>query len=98
MGTVDKYNPQIGINQMRNTLTLTEKKEIADFGCTVAQMRDAVKEGLARRYLSPHEYVLALLEAHICERLNGDSDEAAQTLNRANWIWANYCVNPQLAA
>lgn len=83
---------------MRTTLTLTEKNEVADFGCTVAQMRDAVNEGLARRYLSPHEYVLALIEAHIHERLNGDLDDALQTLNRANWIWANYCVIPQVAA
>jgi hypothetical protein len=83
---------------MLKNLTFAEQKEVADFGCTVAQMREAVSEGLARRYLSPHEYVLALLEAHICERLNGDIDDAAQTLNRADWIWANYCVNQQVAA
>jgi hypothetical protein len=83
---------------MLNNLSPAEQNEVRVYGVTVAQMREVVKQALARRYLSATEYVLALLEAHICERLNGDHDDALQTLNRAIWVSKNYCVTPQAAA
>jgi len=84
-----------------DTFTETEQREIGMYGCTVAQMRDAVEESLTLRFSSPAMMVMSMLSdaqelsAHDqggVFRFNEIEDQR-QLLNRAKWILSTHCCN-----
>ena len=73
-----------------NQLTDQEKRQVTMFGCTEAQMRDAVEDSLTFRFQGP-AFMAASLMSDAQEELNFDIEAARQTLNRAKWILFTYC-------
>ena len=75
-----------------SALTEQEKRQVGMFGCTEAQMREAVEESLSFRFRGP-AFMAASLMSDAQEELNFDIESARQTLNRAKWILFTYCTN-----
>lgn len=72
-------------------LSEQEKRQVGMFGCTEAQMREAVEESLTFRFQGP-AFMAASLISDAQEEINWENTEdARQTLNRAKWILFNYC-------
>lgn len=72
-------------------LTDAEKREVRMFGCTVAQMRDAVAESLTFRFPGgPAMYAMSMMSDAQEEIARGLDEDARQTLNRAKWIVSTY--------
>ena len=82
-------------------LTEQQKREVRMYGCTEAQMREAVEESLTFRFSGPAMYAASLMSD--CQEMVGygpyDSDTLAniledqrQTLNRAKWILFTYVM------
>ena len=76
-----------------NELTQQEKSEVRMFGCTVAQMREAVEESLTFRFSGPAMYAMSLMSDAQEEILRDMNEDARQTLNRAKWILSTYCMD-----
>ena len=75
-----------------NELTQQEKSEVRMFGCTVAQMREAVEESLTFRFAGPAMFAMSLMSDAQEEILRELDEDARQTLNRAKWILSTYCM------
>ena len=77
---------------------MQQKREIRMYGCTEAQMREAVEQSLTFRHSGP-AMMAASLMSDAQEMINteyGDIDymraeDARQALNRAKWILFEYC-------
>jgi hypothetical protein len=75
-----------------------EKRQIRMYGCTEAQMKEAVEQSITFRYSGP-AMMAASLMSDAQEMINteyGDIDymraeDARQALNRAKWILFEYC-------
>ena len=72
-------------------LTDQEKRQVGMFGCTEAQMREAVEESLTFRFQGA-AFMAASLISDAQEEMKWDSENARQTLNRAKWILFTYCT------
>ena len=73
-------------------LTDQEKRQVSMFGCTEAQMREAVEDSLTFRFQGP-AFMAASLMSDAQEEMKWDTENARQTLNRAKWILFTYCTN-----
>ena len=73
-------------------LTDQEKRQVSMFGCTEAQMREAVEDSLTFRFQGA-AFMAASLISDAQEEMKWDSENARQTLNRAKWILFTYCTN-----
>jgi len=73
-------------------LTQQEKNEVRMFGCTVAQMREAVEESLTFRFAGPAMMAMSLMSDAQEEIVRELDEDARQTLNRAKWILSTYCM------
>jgi hypothetical protein len=82
-------------------LSDNQKREIRMYGCTEAEMREAVEESITFRFSGPAMMAASLLSD--CQEMVAygpyDSDTLAniledqrQTLNRAKWILFTYCT------
>lgn len=78
-------------------LTEQQKREVRMYGCTEAQMREAVEQSLTYRFSGPAMYAASLMSD--CQELlsfsNGDSmvqEDVRQMLNRAKWILFTYVM------
>lgn len=82
-----------------NALTEQEKREVRMYGCTEAQMREAVESSLTYRFSGPGMMAMSLLSD--CQEMvsygpyDGDTlanilEDQRQTINRAKWIIATY--------
>ena len=72
-------------------LTDQEKRQVGMFGCTEAQMREAVEESLTFRFQGS-AFMAASLMSDAQEEIARDmAEDARQTLNRAKWILFTYC-------
>ena len=77
---------------------MQQKREIRMYGCTEAQMKEAVEQSLTFRFSGP-AMMAASLMSDAQEMINleyGDIDymraeDARQCLNRAKWILFEYC-------
>jgi hypothetical protein len=75
-----------------------EKRQIRIYGCTEAQMKEAVEQSITFRFSGP-AMMAASLMSDAQEMINteyGDIDymraeDARQALNRAKWILFEYC-------
>lgn len=71
-------------------LSEQEKREVSMFGCTKAQMKEAVEESLTFRYRGPTAMAINLMSDAQEEMEHGLKEDARQTLNRAKWILSAY--------
>ena len=82
-------------------LSAQEKREVGMYGCTEAQMREAVEQSITFRFSGPAMMAMSLMSD--CQEMVAygpyDSDTLAniledqrQTLNRAKWILGTYCM------
>jgi len=90
---------------MFSELSAAEQKEVRCYGCTVAQMREATEESLTFRFSGPTMMAMSLMSdaQHLIDDSYGEVDwmrreDARQTLNRAKWILATYCMDNNKAA
>ena len=79
-----------------------EKKQVRMYGCTEAQMKEAVEQSITFRFSGP-AMMAASLMSDCQEMINteyGDIDymraeDARQCLNRAKWILFTYVMDKQ---
>ena len=77
-----------------------EKREVRMYGCTVAEMKEAVEQSLTFRFSGPAMYAASLMSD--CQEMlasdNGGSydmmiaEDVRQALNRAKWILSTYVM------
>ncbi len=80
-------------------LTEQQKREVRMYGCTEAQMRDAVEQSITYRFSGP-AMMAASLMSDAQEMINTEygevdfnrAEDARQTLNRAKWILFEYTM------
>jgi len=84
-----------------DALTQQEKREVGMYGCTEAQMREAVEQSMTYRFSGPAMMAASLMSD--CQEMvaygpyDGDTlanilEDQRQTLNRAKWILFTYCM------
>ena len=80
-------------------LTDQEKREVRMYGCTEAQMREAVEQSITFRFSGPAMMVASLM-SDTQEMINTEygevdsmrAEDARQCLNRAKWSLFEYCM------
>lgn len=77
-----------------------QQKEIRMYGCTVAQMREAVEQSLTFRFSGPAMYAMSMMSD--CQEMlhySGEDvnarEDVRQMLNRAKWILSTYCMKQE---
>jgi hypothetical protein len=80
---------------------MQQKKEVRMYGCTEAQMREAVEQSTTFKYSGPAMMAASIMSD--CQEMiaydnNGAYDfmvieDVRQALNRAKWILFEYCDN-----
>ena len=86
-----------------DALTQQEKQEVRMYGCTEAQMREAVEESITFRFSGP-AMMAASLMSDAQELINTEygevdfnrAEDARQALNRAKWILFTYVMNGKI--
>ena len=86
--------------QRYQDLTAEQKREIRSYGCTEAQMREAVAESLTFRLTGPAMYAAGLLsdaQEMIAHDQGGtysfmQVEDARQQINRAKWVIFTYLM------
>ena len=87
------------VHKMYSEMTDQEKREVRMYGCTEAQMREAVEQSITYRFSGPAMMAASLLSD--CQEMvsygpyDGDTlanilEDQRQTLNRAKWILFEY--------
>jgi len=91
-------------------MTEQQKREVRMYGCTQAEMREAVEESLTFRFAGPVMYAMSLMSD--CQEMlahgNGQigisgepeidfhvSEDIRQMLNRAKWILSTYSMKQE---
>jgi hypothetical protein len=87
------------MTQVYDALNESQKRDIRMYGCTEAQMREAVEQSLAFRHRGPAMMAASIMSD--CQEMiahdNGGSydfmvvEDVRQALNRAKWILFEYC-------
>ena len=81
-----------------------QKRQIRMYGCTEAQMREAVEESLTFRFSGAAMYVISMLSdaqemvaygPYNSDTLANIMEDQRQLLNRAKWIMATYCMEQE---
>ncbi len=83
-----------------STMSEQQKREVRMYGCTEADMREAVEQSLTFRFSGPAMYAASLMSD--CQEMlasdNGGSydlmvaEDVRQALNRAKWILFTYAM------
>jgi hypothetical protein len=78
----------------------TDKKQVRMYGCTEAQMKEAVEQSLTFRFSGPAMMAASLMSD--CQEMMAYSDvdsmvveDVRQALNRAKWILFTYVMEKQ---
>ena len=88
-----------------DALTEQQKREVRMYGCTEAQMREAVEQSLTYRFSGP-AMMAASLMSDAQELINTEygevdfnrAEDARKTLNRAKWILFSYVMEQKVMA
>jgi cystathionine beta-lyase/cystathionine gamma-synthase len=80
-------------------LSTREINQVRMYGCTEAQMREAVEQSITYRFSGP-AMMAASLMSDAQEMINTEygeidsmrAEDARQALNRAKWILFEYCM------
>ena len=83
-------------------LSTQEIREVSMYGCTEAQMREAVEQSITFRFSGPGMMAMSLL-SDAQEQINTEygevdymrAEDARQTINRAKWIIATYVMEKE---
>ena len=80
-----------------DVLTEQEKRQVRMYGCTEAQMREAVEQSLTYRFSGPAMYAMSLMsDAQEMMAYNQPDantiEDQRQLLNRAKWILSTYIM------
>lgn len=84
--------------EIYQALTEQEKREVSMYGCTEAQMRQAVQESLTFRFSGPAMYAASMMSdaqemmAYETPDFNTIEDQR-QLLNRAKWVLFEYILD-----
>lgn len=82
-------------------MTEQERREVRMYGCTEAQMREAVEESLTFRFSGPAMYAASLMSdaqemvaygPYDSDTLANIMEDQRQVLNRAKWILFEYAM------
>jgi hypothetical protein len=92
-------NKEPAMTAVYDALTQQEKREVRMYGCTEAQMREAVEQSMTYRFSGP-AMMAASLMSDAQELINTEygevdfnrAEDARQTLNRAKWILFTYVM------
>jgi hypothetical protein len=78
----------------------TEKKQVRMYGCTEAQMKEAVEESITFRFSGPAMMAASLMSD--CQEMMAYRDvdsmvreDVRQALNRAKWILFTYVMKEE---
>jgi hypothetical protein len=82
-----------------NGLTEQEKREVRCYGCTEAQMREAVERSSTFRFTGPAMMAMSIL-SDAQEMINTEygevdyirAEDSRQAINRAKWILSTYLM------
>ena len=85
-------------------LSTQEIREVSMYGCTEAQMREAVEQSITFRFSGPGMMAMSLL-SDAQEQINTEygevdymrAEDSRQTINRAKWIIATYVMEKETA-
>ena len=93
--------------QMRKAfqgLTTQEIREVSMYGCTEAQMRQAVESGPSFKFSGPAMVVASMLsdaQEMICTEYGevdfNRAEDALQQINRAKWVLFTYIMDKETA-
>ena len=82
-------------------LSAQEKREVSMYGCTEAQMREAVEQSITFRFSGPAMMAMSLMSD--CQEMVAYNQPSAniledqrQTLNRAKWILSTYLMDSKI--
>jgi hypothetical protein len=83
-------------------LTEQEKREVRMYGCTEAQMREAVEESITFKFSGPAMIVAGMM-SDAQEMVNTEygevdfmrAEDARQQLNRAKWVLFTYVMDKE---
>jgi len=83
-------------------LTEQQKREVRMYGCTEAQMREAVEASPSLKFSGP-AMVVASMMSDAQEMINTEygevdfmrAEDARQQLNRAKWVLFNYIMDKE---
>ena len=85
------------MTQVYEALSSQEKREVSMYGCTEAQMREAVEQSITFRFSGPAMMAASLMSD--CQEMlqySGDDynarEDVRQALNRAKWILFTYVM------
>ena len=82
-------------------MTEQERKQVRMYGCTVAQMREAVEESLTYRFSGAAMYAMSMMSdaqemvgygPYDSDTLANGLEDQRQLLNRAKWILSTYVM------
>lgn len=88
-------------------LTEQQRREVRMYGCTEAQMKEAVESGLTFKFTGPAMVAASLMSdaqemvaygPYDSDTLANIMEDQRQCLNRAKWILFTYCVNKKEVA
>ncbi len=97
-------NKEPAMTAVYDTLTEQEKREVRMYGCTEAQMREAVEQSITFRFSGPAMMAASLMSdcqemvaygPYNLDTLANILEDQRQTLNRAKWILFTYCMEKQ---
>ena len=85
-------------------LTEQQKREVRMYGCTEAQMREAVEESITFKFSGPAMIVAGMM-SDAQEMVNTEygevdymrAEDARQQLNRAKWVLFTYIMDKESA-
>ena len=82
---------------MYSTMSEVEKKQVRMYGCTEAQMKEAVEQSITFRFSGPAMMAASLMSD--CQEMMAYRDvdsmvreDVRQALNRAKWILFTYVM------
>jgi uncharacterized protein YodC (DUF2158 family) len=83
-------------------LTEQEKREVRMYGCTEAQMREAVEESITFKFSGPAMIVAGMM-SDVQEMVSTEygevdsmrAEDARQQLNRAKWVLFTYVMDKE---
>lgn len=85
------------MTQVYESLSVQEKREVGMYGCTQAQMREAVEQSITFRFSGPAMMAASLMSD--CQEMlqySGEDynarEDVRQALNRAKWILFTYVM------
>ena len=89
---------------MYKELNESQKRDIRMYGCTEAQMREAVEQSITFRFSGPAMMAASLMSdaqemvsygPYDSDTLANIMEDQRQTLNRAKWILFEYIVDKE---